>query len=113
MAVIWRTKCDSKVVLKISVQDSSDSVTVQLAGKIAGPWTAEFERTWQGLAQSLNSRKLSLDLREVTYVDEAGRKLLREIYRKTGAEILGDSPLTKHFIEEAMRKSSKNGKEGA
>jgi anti-anti-sigma regulatory factor len=100
-------------VLKISVQDSSNAVTVQLAGKIAGPWTAEFERTWHKLAKSLNSRKLCLNLCEVTYVDKAGRKLLREIYRKTGAEILGDSPLTKYFVEEAMGKISKNGKEGA
>jgi ABC-type transporter Mla MlaB component len=112
MAVIWRTKCHNKVVLKISVQDASDSVTVQLAGKIAGPWTAELERTWHKLAKSLDSKKLCLDLCDVTYVDEAGRKLLREIYSKTGAEIRGNSPLTKYFVEEAMRKSSKSGKEG-
>ena len=85
---------------------------MKLAGRIAGPWAAEFERTWRELEQSLNSRKLSLDLREVTYADEAGRKLLREIYGRTGAEMWGDSPLTKYFVEEAMRKSSKNGKEG-
>jgi anti-anti-sigma regulatory factor len=86
---------------------------VKLEGKIAGPWASEFDRTWHELAKSLNSRKLCVDLCEVTYVDEAGRKLLREIYQKTGAEIIGDSPLTKYFVEEAMRKTSKNGKEGA
>jgi anti-anti-sigma regulatory factor len=88
-------------------------VAVKLAGKIAGPWTVEFERSWHELAKSLNSRKLSLDLCEVTYVDEAGRRLLREIYKKTGAEIRGDSPLTNYFVEEATRKISKNGKEGS
>ena len=69
-------------------------------------------RAWQGLLPSLGSRKLRLDLCGVTFVDEDGRKLLAEIYGKTKAEILADSPLTKYFAEEARRKISSNGKEG-
>lgn len=81
-------------------------------GRISGVWVAELRRTWQDLAPSLGSRKLRVDLCEVTFVDEEGRKLLAEIYEKTKAEILADSPLTKYFAEEAMRKISSNGKEG-
>ena len=98
--------------MKITVLDSPDVVTVKPEGSISDAWVAEFRRTWQDLIPSLGSRKLRLDLCGVTFVDEDGRKLLAEIYGKTKAEILADSPLTKYFAEEAMRKISSNGKEG-
>jgi hypothetical protein len=109
---MWRTKCTSSGVLKITVLESPEAVTLKPEGKIFDAWVAEFRRAWQDLIPSLGSRKLRLDLCGVTFVDENGRKLLAEIYGKTKAEILADSPLTKYFAEEAMRKISRNGKEG-
>jgi hypothetical protein len=44
-----------------------------------------------------------VDLRGVMYVDETGRKLLAEIHGRTGAEFVADTPLTKHFAEEARQ----------
>jgi hypothetical protein len=109
---MWRTKCTGPGVLRITVLENPKVVTVKPEGRIAGDWVAEFRRTWKDLAPSLGSRKLCLDLCGVTFVDENGRKLLAEIYEKTKAEILGDSPLTRYFAEEAMRKISKDGKKG-
>jgi len=68
----------------------------------------ELSRTWQNLAPSLGSRKLSIDLRGVTFMDLAGRHLLAEIHAKTGAEFLADTPMTKYFAEEAMRGDGTN-----
>jgi len=110
--VTWRTKCTTQYVLKITILEDPKVVTVKPEGRIAGDWVAEFRRTWKDLATNLGSRKLCLDIRGVTFMDENGRKLLAEIYGKTEAEILADSPLTKYFAEEAMRKISSNGKEG-
>jgi anti-anti-sigma regulatory factor len=99
-------------VLKITVLETPETVTLKPEGSISDAWVAELRRTWQNLAPSLGSRKLCLDLRGVTFADEKGRKLLAEIYGKTKAEILADSPLTKYFAEEAMQKISRNGKKG-
>jgi hypothetical protein len=44
-----------------------------------------------------------VDLRGVMYVDGTGRDLLAEIHAKTGAEFVADTPLTKHFAEEARQ----------
>jgi hypothetical protein len=110
--VIWRTKCPTHGVLKITVLENPETVTVKPEGRISGAWVAEFRRTWQDLVPSLGSRKLCLDLCGVTFADENGRKLLAEIYGETKAEILADSPLTKYFAEVAMRKISSNGKAG-
>ena len=81
-------------------------------GRIAGPWVAEFNRTWHSLAPSLNSKKLSLDLRGVTFIDADGRRVLAEILRATGAALQTDSQLVDFLAKQAMRDNSGNGKEG-
>jgi anti-anti-sigma regulatory factor len=99
-------------VLRITINESAKAQTIQLEGKIVGPWVEEFSRTWNSLAASLGSKKLHLDLRGVAFVDAKGRQLLREIYQKTNAFFLVNSPLTRYYAEEAMQGSPKNGEEG-
>jgi hypothetical protein len=96
-----------KSVLKITVEEKAKLVTLKLEGRIAGPWVAEFNRTWHSLAPSLDSKQLSLDLREVTHIDAEGRRLLVEIYGKTGAEFQTDSLLIEFYAQEAMREHPK------
>jgi len=55
------------------------------------------------LAHSLGERKLLVDLRGVTRVDGTGRDLLADIHAESGADFLADTPLTKHFAEEAQQ----------
>jgi len=86
---------------------------MRLEGKMAGAWVDECRKAWLSLAPSLSPRKLSLDLRGLTFVDEAGAQLLREIYEATKADMLADSPLTKHFAEQARRQLGSNGHKGA
>ena len=76
---------------------------MKLEGRMVGAWVGECKRAWLTLESSLSPKKLSLDLRGVTFVDEAGLQLLREIYRATRAEMIANSPLTKHFAEQAMQ----------
>lgn len=90
-------------MLRITVLEDQMTQTIKLEGKIGGPWVEELERTWTSLAPSLGSKKLQLDLRGVAFADDEGRKLLREIYQKTHAGFLTDSPLTKYFADEAMQ----------
>jgi anti-anti-sigma regulatory factor len=99
-------------MLKITIHGDGQDQTIQLEGKIAGPWVEEFSRTWDSLAPLLGSKQLHLDLRGVAFVDARGRHLLREIYRKANARFVTDSPLTRYFADDAMRQSPKNGEEG-
>jgi hypothetical protein len=99
-------------MLRITIHETAKGQTIQLEGKIAGPWVEVFNRTWHSLGPSLGSGELHLDLRGVAFVDTNGRKLLREIYQKTNACFLADSPLTQYFADDARRRSPKHGKEG-
>jgi anti-anti-sigma regulatory factor len=99
-------------VLRITIHVSAKGRTIQLEGKIAGPWVQELHRTCHSLVPSHGSEQLELDLRGVAFVDARGRHLLREIYQQTNARFLTDSPLTQYFADDATRPSPKDGEEG-
>ena len=88
--------------MKITIQEADRAVTLKIEGRATEPLVAELHRAWQDLAASVGSRKLSVDLRGVTFMDATGRRLA-EIHAKTGAEFLADTPMTKYFAEEAMQ----------
>ena len=87
---------------KISVYETDATIVLKIEGRIAKPVIDELNRAWQDLAPSIGSRKLSIDLRGVTFMDRSGRQVLAEIHAKTGAEFLADTPMTKYFAEEAQ-----------
>lgn len=89
--------------MRITIHEAGNAVTLKIEGRAAEPLVAELDRTWQGLAPSLGSRKLSVDLRGVTFIDTTGRRLLAEIHAKTGADFIADRPLSKYYAEEAMQ----------
>jgi anti-anti-sigma regulatory factor len=76
---------------------------LKLEGKVTGTGTHEFERIWRSLEASVDSKKLVVDLDGVIHMDAGARKLLAEIYRKTGAEFVAHTPMTKYFADEARQ----------
>lgn len=89
--------------MKITIHEEIEAITLKIEGKIAEPLVAELHRAWQALAPSLGSRKLSVDLRGVTFMDTVAKRLMAEIHAQTGAKFLADTPMTKYLAEEAMR----------
>lgn len=57
-------------------------------------------------------KKVRLDLRGVTFMDDRATRLLREVHRTSGREVLAECPLTKYFAERITRETEKNGNEG-
>jgi len=92
-----------QITVKITVHEAEGVVILKIEGRAAKPLVDELHRTWQDLAPSLGSKRLSVDLRGVTFMDMTGRHLLAEIHAKTGADFLANTPMTKYFAEEAMR----------
>lgn len=89
--------------MRITIHEPEGAVILTIDGRVADPFLIEFQRAWHDLAPSLGSRKLSVDLRGVTFMDTSGRQLLAEIHAKTGADFIADRPLTKYYAEEAMQ----------
>ena len=62
-------------MLRITVQEDIVLWRLHLSGRLADAWVAETENTWRSALVS--GRRIEVDLREVTGIDEAGRCLLR------------------------------------
>jgi len=93
-------------VLRISFQENSDAVVIKLEGRVAGPWAAELGRLWEEKAPACAQKKLLLDLRETTFADAGGIRILQAIYFHTGATILAGTPWTKYLAEEVTSTNS-------
>ena len=73
-------------MLRITTQNDTQLLTFELAGKLAGPWVTELRDCWQ--CQVINRPSLvHVDLRSVTFVDAAGKKLLADMVQQ-GAKLL-------------------------
>jgi hypothetical protein len=99
------------VMLRITIHDDGKVCRLELAGRLEGPWVAETENAWR---LSLGpDRKIEVDLRQLTGVDNAGRDLLATIHQSGACLIvegiwlttlLGD--LTSQTCDDAMVQSS-------
>ena len=92
--------------MKITIHDEPGALKLQLEGSVVGPWVGEFGRTWHELEPSLKAKKLTVDLCGVLHMDVEGRQLLAEIYRKTHAALLANTPMAEFFAEETRRRSA-------
>ena len=90
----------------MTLQDEPEKLIMKFEGKMVGSRVTECRQTWAALLSSLSARKLALDLCGVTFVDESGLELLQEIYRATRADMISNSPLTKHFADQATRSTT-------
>ncbi len=95
-------------MLKITVAENASKIRIKVEGRLAGPYVPELDRTWRGLASSLNTKALCLDLCDMTGVDEAGKQLLAEIYRQNHAEFVARSVLTEYYAEQARQRGLQN-----
>jgi hypothetical protein len=104
---VWRITCIRKgMTLRITIEEDETAMGLKLEGRVAGPWAAELSRIWVQESPRLASRKLSLDLRSVTYADADGTKALREIYSRTNAELVAGTPWTQFLADQIAQPSA-------
>ena len=85
---------------------------MRLEGRIAGPWANELDRVWVETAPRLESRRLVIDLHNVTYADANGKQVLRDIYAQTHADLIASTPWTQFLAEEVTASKTAVVEEG-
>ena len=86
--------------LRITIEQTELATFLTLEGRVEGPWAAELGRVWVEKAPLLSLKKLSIDLCNVIYADDDGKRVLREIHTQTQAELIASTPWTKHLARE-------------
>jgi anti-anti-sigma regulatory factor len=90
-------------MLKISQhQDAaSESMSLLLEGRLAGPWVEELDSYWRRIAANSQSRAV-IDLTGVTFIDANGKALLTKLWQQ-GAELRAAGCLTRCIVEEITK----------
>jgi hypothetical protein len=91
-------------MLRITVQNEGSLWRLHLAGRLAGAWVAETENAWRSTAVS--GRPVEIDIREVTWIDEAGRCLLQAM-NQAGVRFIAKGVAMEALIEEITGKSAR------
>jgi len=68
---------------------------LQVSGRLAAGWVTELEQCWR----SGGKKRISVDLRGVTFIDESGERLLRRMHRE-GATFLAEGLLVREVVNQ-------------
>jgi len=85
-------------MLRITTTETEDRQKLILHGQLAGPWVDEFKAAW---GKSLRV----VDLTDVTFVDEAGARVLCAM-KDAGVRFIARGVDTKHLLDDLKRKTT-------
>ena len=86
-------------MLKITIHDADVPLRLELEGRLAGAWVCELEHCWHTARASHPNRKCSVDLRSVTFIDQAGRYLLQLMHRD-GVRLVGSGLMMQDILDD-------------
>jgi len=84
-------------MLRVTIDDDANEYRLRLEGRLAGPWVREVEFCWQTAQSTIGRRTVTVDLRDVDFVDSAGELLLATMHER-GAKLVATGLLTKILV---------------
>lgn len=102
-------------MLRITVTKNPRGPTLLLEGRLCGDWVDEVSACWQGLLTTHAARSIRVDLDGVTFIDAAGRALIRAMHAHGASLVATD--VMRHTIGDAVvpragRKPAKRSLDG-
>jgi hypothetical protein len=94
-------------MLRITVQEDSTLWRLHLAGGLVGAWVAETDEVWR--SAPLSGKRIEIDMREVTWIDQAGRRLLQAM-NQAGARFIAKGVAMEALVEEITGKPARRSR---
>ena len=98
-------------MLRITTENKRGKLFLSVEGSLSGPRVATLEQCWRELSATSPRPKFFINLCGVSFIDNAGKVLLKEMYR-LGAELLAEGCLNQAVVTEIVgpgRKSEARG----
>jgi hypothetical protein len=97
-------------MFRVCYSDTAEGQRWNLYGRLAGPWVEEMRSCWKSARELAPLAHAVVDLRQVTFIDPSGERLLAEM-RSDGAELIAAGVAHQHLLETLNRhfKPSANG----
>ena len=67
-------------MLRITIDESRDTVVLRLEGSLIGLWVKDVERCWKNVFAGIGTRSVQIDLSAVQFMDREGGALLTRMY---------------------------------
>jgi len=84
-------------MLRITINETPTGQEWILQGKLAGPWVELLASKWEATREERGQRKCTVNLDEVSFVDQSGEATLRAM-KKEGAELKACGIFTRHVL---------------
>ena len=84
-------------MFRVCYSDRADGQCWTLHGRLAGPWVDELRSCWKYARNRAPLARAIVDLKEVTFIDQAGEQLLAEM-RSAGAELIATGVEHRHLL---------------
>jgi len=95
-------------MLRITTEKRRGKVFLSVEGKLTGPWVAALEQCWRELHAASPREKFLVNLCGVSFIDPAGKVLLKEIHRQ-GGQLLAEGCLNQAIVHEIVATEKKEG----
>ena len=99
-------------MLRITTESKRGRTIFSLEGRLAGPWVVALEQCWRELSGSTPRQKFSIDLCGVSFIDAAGKMLLKDMHSQ-GGEFIAEGCLNQAIVKEIIESTEKPESEGA
>src|SRR6202790_5090515 len=95
------------IMLRITTEKKRGKTVLSVEGRLAGPFVEALEQCWRTRAPE---EKFSVDLCGVSFIDAAGKALLKEIHEQ-GGKLIAEGCLNEAIVEEIAGRE-RSGKTG-
>src|SRR6267154_4060282 len=93
-------------MLRITTEKRRGKVFLSVEGKLAGPSVATLEQCWRELHVASPQEKFHINLCGVSFIDPAGKVLLKEIHRQ-GGQLVAEGCLNQAIVDEIVAQEKK------
>jgi hypothetical protein len=84
-------------MLRVSYANNASEQRWSLCGRLVGPWVEELRGFWSQARRHAPRARAVVDLRDVTFIDAAGERLLAEM-ASAGTEFVAAGVETRHLV---------------
>jgi outer membrane protein len=93
-------------MLRITTEKKRGKLVLTVEGRLAGPWVSTLEQSWRDARAGSPTEKVSVNLCGVSFIDPAGKTLLKEIYHQ-GGQLLAEGCLNQSIIREISKEGTR------
>jgi outer membrane protein len=94
-------------MLRITTEKKRGKLVLTVEGRLAGPWVSTLEQSWRDARAGSPTEKVSVNLCGVSFIDPAGKTLLKEIYHQ-GGQLLAEGCLNQSIIREISKEGTRS-----